>query len=62
MSIRAVNAHGRHESAAALRVALLDLVARSGCYEYYHADSGLGVGSASFSWTAALSLDLLAAE
>lgn len=59
---RGLRTHGRDASADALRGALLDLVTRSGCYEYYHADTGLGVGSASFSWTAALSLDLLAAE
>lgn len=58
---RGLRSHGRTALADALRTALIGLVARSGCYEYYHADTGLGVGAASFSWTAALSLDLLAA-
>jgi hypothetical protein len=58
---RGLRAHGRTTLADVLRTALLNLVARSGCYEYFHADTGLGVGAASFSWTAALALDLLLA-
>lgn len=57
---RGLRTHGRTERAAALRAALLDLVARAGCYEYFDAETGAGVGAASFSWTAALTLDLLA--
>ena len=33
---------------------------RAGCHEYFHPDTGAGLGSPAFSWTAALLLDLLA--
>ncbi|MFD0967434.1 MGH1-like glycoside hydrolase domain-containing protein [Plantactinospora endophytica] len=52
--------HGRDELADRLRSALLDLVRDSGFYEYFHPGSGAGIGSPAFSWTAALTLDLLA--
>ncbi|MGX7670328.1 MGH1-like glycoside hydrolase domain-containing protein [Plantactinospora sp. DSM 117369] len=52
--------HGRDGLADKLRSALLDLARNSGYYEYFHPDSGAGIGSAAFSWTAALTLDLLA--
>ncbi|MDG4785226.1 hypothetical protein O7626_04630 [Micromonospora sp. WMMD1102] len=54
--------HGRHGEARTLRSALLDLARRSGHYEYFHPDSGAGIGSPAFSWTAALTLDLLAEQ
>ncbi|MEV4754641.1 hypothetical protein AB0J86_05955 [Micromonospora sp. NPDC049559] len=57
---RGLRTHGRDDLAATLRTALLDLVRRSGCYEYFHADTGQGIGAPAFSWTAALTLDLLA--
>ena len=57
---RGLRLHGRHELAAGLRRSMLDLVARSGCFEYFHPDTGEGIGTAEFSWTAALVLDLLA--
>ncbi|HCT81583.1 MAG TPA: hypothetical protein DGT23_34415, partial [Micromonosporaceae bacterium] len=53
--------HGQHELAVSLRSALLDLVGRSGCYEYFHPVTGEGIGTPDFSWTAALALDLLSA-
>lgn len=52
--------HGRDQLAGTLRTGLLDLVRRSGCYEYFHPGTGAGIGSPAFSWTAALALDLLA--
>ncbi|MFY1633804.1 MGH1-like glycoside hydrolase domain-containing protein [Solwaraspora sp. WMMB335] len=57
---RGLRDHGRPAQAAQLRTAMLDLVRRSGYYEYFHPVTGDGVGSAAFSWTAALVLDLLA--
>ncbi|MDG4767532.1 trehalase family glycosidase [Solwaraspora sp. WMMD406] len=57
---RGLRAHGRPAQAAELRTAMLELVRRSGYYEYFHPTTGDGVGSAAFSWTAALVLDLLA--
>ncbi|WP_326555260.1 MGH1-like glycoside hydrolase domain-containing protein [Micromonospora sp. NBC_01813] len=59
---RGLREHGRTAQANTLRTAILELVRKSGYYEYFHPVSGDGVGSAAFSWTAALVLDLLAAE
>ncbi len=53
--------HGRGGLADALRGSMLDLVKRSGCYEYFDPATGEGIGTAQFSWTAALAIDLLAA-
>ncbi|GAB3970649.1 hypothetical protein V1634_22560 [Plantactinospora veratri] len=52
--------HRRDDLADILRRGLLGLARRSGYYEYFHPDSGAGIGSPAFSWTAALTLDLLA--
>ena len=57
---RALHLQEQPVLADALRRAMLDLVRSSGCYEYFHTDTGAGVGTAAFSWTAALTLDLLA--
>jgi hypothetical protein len=52
--------HGYHDEAEELRTAMIRLVHTSGHFEYYHPDTGAGIGAPTFSWTAALSLDLLA--
>jgi hypothetical protein len=52
--------HGYREPAEDLRGAMLRLVHRAGHFEYFHPDTGDGIGAPSFGWTAALSLDLLA--
>ncbi|MDG4801291.1 hypothetical protein [Micromonospora sp. WMMD980] len=52
--------HRRVDLAAGLRESLLDLVDGAGCHEYFHPDTGAGLGSPAFSWTAALVLDALA--
>ncbi|MFI2713597.1 MGH1-like glycoside hydrolase domain-containing protein [Micromonospora sp. NPDC018662] len=52
--------HRRADLAAGLRESLLDLVDGAGCHEYFHPDTGAGLGSPAFSWTAALVLDALA--
>jgi hypothetical protein len=52
--------HHRPDLAAGLRESMLELVARAGCHEYFHPDTGAGLGSPAFSWTAALLLDALA--
>lgn len=57
---RGLRQHGQETLAAALRDSMISLVRRSGCFEYFHAGTGTGVGTPEFSWTAALALDLLA--
>jgi glycogen debranching enzyme len=51
--------YGFHDHAAALRESTLEMVARSGCYEYFDPLTGEAAGAANFSWTAALTIDLL---
>ncbi len=57
---RGLATHGYADRADRLRTAMLDLVERSGCFEYFQPDTGEGIGTPDFSWTAALVLDLLA--
>ncbi|WP_045876033.1 trehalase family glycosidase [Pseudofrankia sp. DC12] len=55
--------YGRHDAARELRANVLNLIVNSGeMFEYYSPLDGSGAGSNSFSWTAALLLDLLARE
>jgi hypothetical protein len=56
---RGLLAHGFRDEAEALRADLIRLVDRNGHFEYFHPDTGEGLGAPTFSWTAALSLDLL---
>lgn len=49
---------GKEELADWLTDSLLRLVADNGFYEYYEPESGRGLGADSFSWTAALFIDL----
>jgi hypothetical protein len=58
---RGLDQHGFTGEAEDLRTSMLRLVEASGHYEYFHPDTGAGVGAGQFSWTAALTLDLLAA-
>ncbi len=51
--------YGYEAEARWLRQCSIELVERSGFYEYFNPDTGKGLGSANFSWTAALLLDLL---
>ncbi|MEV4639290.1 hypothetical protein AB0J80_18240 [Actinoplanes sp. NPDC049548] len=57
---RGMLVHGYRNEAEDLRTAMLRLVHRSGHYEYFHPETGAGIGAPTFSWTAALALDLLA--
>ncbi len=50
--------YGFHDHAAALTESSLELVQRSGCYEYFDPLTGDPLGSPNFSWTAALAIDL----
>src|SRR3990170_1556340 len=57
--VRGLEELGLAAEAAVLAEETLDLVRRAGCFEYFHANTGEGLGGADFSWTAALVLDLL---
>jgi len=57
-----LDTYGRADLATAVREATLTLVERSGFREYFHPVTGEGYGTDSFSWSAALTLDLLARE
>ncbi|MEV6694659.1 hypothetical protein AB0M35_24615 [Micromonospora sp. NPDC051196] len=52
--------HGHPGLAAGLGRSMIALAATAGCHEYFHPDTGVGLGSPAFSWTAALLLDILA--
>lgn len=51
--------YGYKDHAAALTDTTLDMVRRSGFFEYFHPVTGEPLGVRNFSWTAALVLDLL---
>lgn len=51
--------YGYSEEAQVLQERSLQLVAKSGMYEYFNPLNGRPAGAANFSWTAALTIDLL---
>jgi hypothetical protein len=51
--------YGFKDHAAALRESTIEMVKKSGCYEYFDPVDGSPAGAANFSWTAALAIDLL---
>lgn len=57
--IDGLNRMGFEKEAAAVKSHTLELLREHGIWEYYDPISGQGLGSADFSWTAALALDLL---
>jgi hypothetical protein len=59
--LRGLERHHRHAEAATLRMALLKAVRQEGFREYFDPRTGAGRGVSDFSWSAALTLDLLAA-
>lgn len=59
MLIHGLRQYGRDDLAGSVRNAVLDLVQRSGFREYYNPLSGEGYGTDSFSWSAALAIDLI---
>lgn len=50
---------GYHDHAEALKESTLEMVTMSGCYEYFSPNDASPAGSANFSWTAALTVDLI---
>ncbi len=57
--IEGLKRYGFKDHAAALTESTLEMVARSGCHEYFDPLTGAPAGAANFSWTAALVIDLL---
>lgn len=51
--------YGFHDHAAALKESTLEMVEKSGFYEYFNPLDGSPSGAENFSWTAALTIDLL---
>jgi glycogen debranching enzyme len=51
--------YGFHDHAAALRETSLEMVQKSGFAEYFDPNTGEPLGAPGFSWTAALTIDLL---
>lgn len=51
--------HGFDKEAETLRARTVGMVEEAGCYEYFNPLDGTGIGAPNFSWTAALTLDLL---
>ena len=58
--IQGLREAGEHEEAEKLVDFILNLVDKSGFFEYFAPDTGLGQGENNFSWTAALVIDLAA--
>jgi glycogen debranching enzyme len=59
MIARGLRRYRRNDYAEAIEAATLALVRESGFREYFHPLTGEGLGSDRFSWSAALTLDLL---
>lgn len=57
--IKGLEQYGFKEHADALRESTIEMVKKSGMSEYFDPLTGEGVGAANFSWTAALTIDLL---
>lgn len=62
MVLHGLRRYGYDELAAQIRRHTLELVSEQGFYEYYDPRDGTGAGSPHFSWSAALTIDLLAEE
>lgn len=60
--IQGLEHYGYHKHAEALRESTLEMIANSNFHEYYDALTGQPLGSSNFSWTAALTIDLLHKE
>jgi hypothetical protein len=62
MVLHGLRRYGYDELAAQIRRHTLELVSEQGFYEYYDPRDGTGAGSPQFSWSAALTIDLLSEE
>ena len=59
MITKGLEKYNRPQLAKCLAHETLDLVDKFGFFEYFNSDTGQGLGSDNFSWTAALVLDLI---
>jgi glycogen debranching enzyme len=59
MIARGLEALGLREEARLLAADTLAMVRATGLHEYFHAQTGEGLGGGDFSWSAALVIDLL---
>ena len=57
--IDGLNRYGFHEEADRIKKSSFELVSKSGSHEYFSSLDGYGAGISPFSWTAALTIDLL---
>lgn len=57
--IKGLRNYGYHREAARLTEKTIELVAKSGHYEYFNPFTGQGYGSGDFSWSASLMIDLI---
>jgi hypothetical protein len=57
--IQGLRRYGYHDHADALVESMLELAKEHGFYEYFNPLTGDGLGAPNFSWTAALTIDLL---
>jgi hypothetical protein len=59
MIIKGLQSYGFKDHAEALKESTLEMVDKSGFFEYFNPIKAGGLGSANFSWTAALVIDLI---
>jgi len=57
--VQGLKRYGYHDHAAALSEVMLEIAEQHGFYEYFNPLTGEGLGAKDFSWTAALTIDLL---
>jgi len=57
--IKGLQSYGYKEHAEALKESTIEMVQKSGMYEYFNPIKAGGLGSSNFSWTAALTIDLI---
>ncbi|MFO7314742.1 amylo-alpha-1,6-glucosidase [Rhodothermus marinus] len=62
MVMEGLRRYGYHELAETIRQHSLELVQKSGFMEYYDPRDGTGCGATGFSWTAALTIEMLAGQ
>lgn len=62
MVIQGLASYGYQQQASRIREGLLHLVDHHGFWEYFDPYTGQGLGAGRFSWTASLTLDLLAGD